>query len=316
MQSFVKLIFLALVFGSLVGCGSDDNDGGGVDCSKPENGNNSVCEKNCTSNPNDPRCQSDCTINPNDPRCPIVQNIALSIPSYYALESDVFPDLTGHIFGPFWDSASVETHTIKYSSLNNTNAVAYEEEVTEEFPKILQIISRNKSSTYHKVAYYKGNLIGDASVAITDNNGNYSVTQAIDIILPIPVFVADIDEGVFTGGGIFPELEGYPITEVSSKINYGYFGSPNFQTYKAKLQAAGFKPETANKTDDNVWKLEKDGFIYTFEHDNPLLDATKISKWSDLEVPLIGGTVAGFVNHWITNWTNINKYAIWKISVK
>jgi hypothetical protein len=298
MQNFVKLIFLALVFGSLVGCGSDDDDG------------TTGFVGNITGN------------NSNNTTVPISNNTTTTsstpaISSYYALESDVFPDLRGHIFGPFWDSASVETHTVKYSLSTEAEALAYEDEVRDEFPDILQI---GFSGGYHNVAYYKGNFIGDASVSIVKGAKDYTVTQSIDIILPIPVFVADIDSGVFTSGAIFPEFDGdAPIKEIVTKINYGYFGSPNLQTYKIALSAAGFKPENG-RVDDNVWVLKKGGLVYTFEHDNPWLDATLIPFINVFDnFSLINkyiGSVGGFINHWVTNWVNVNKYALWKISVE
>jgi hypothetical protein len=340
MQSFVKLIFLALVFGSLVGCGSDDNKAGGysggvtnctqdpnavgcpgycaanpsatecqVDCSKPENGNNSACPTDCVNNPNDPRCPAKAI-------------------SYFALEDDTFLEEPRHIFGRLWDSASLETHTITYSSVDKATADAYATKVEGKFPNVLQklgsllaklggLLGIQDNALYHSAAWYENNLIGDASVAITNNNGSYSITQAIDIVLPIPYFTKDVNSTVFDSDKIFPKLDGalttYPISEVKSTIHYGYFGSPNFQTYKAKLAKVGFKPENGI-ADDNVWTLKKDGLVYTFEHDNPLLDATKIGALSKINI--LGTTLAGFINHWINNWTNIDKYASWKISVE
>ncbi|MDR3177932.1 MAG: hypothetical protein LBT96_03005 [Campylobacteraceae bacterium] len=281
MQNFVKLIFLALVFGSLVGCGSSND--------------------------------SETTVTEEVDTLPPSDNTLQKIRSYLSFDFDVFPDLRGHIFGDFWGSAIVETHTVKYSSLDNANAVEYGERVKASFPDILQILEY-KSGVYHSLAWYGMSLVGDISVAITDDNGNYSVTQAIDIILPERAFeFEDIYSEIFTNGRLFPTLEGYPMTEIGIKIHYGYFGSPNFQAYKAELKEAGFKPKNG-RADDNVWIVEGDRLIYTFEHDNPLLDATKIPILRD--IPFLGSTLAGFTNHWITNWTNINKYASWKISAK
>jgi hypothetical protein len=305
MQKFGKLIFLALVFGSLVGCGSDDNDG--VEGFSGEVDNNTTNSTTVTSS--------------NLPE----------LNGYFALQvgADVFPEPNRHIFGDWWDSASIETHSVRFSSLNSADKNAYEEEVKEEFPDILTI---GQSGVYHNVAYYQGNLIGDASVEIVnDAPDSYSVIKAVDLILPIPVFINKVDGGVFSNGHIFPELIGFPITEVITTIHYGYFGSPNLQTYKIKLAAAGFEP-TNGKNDHNVWtKVVTDGdvtYTYTFEHDRILLDATWITNplddiftgfgldgIVDYQIPAFG-TIAGITNHWLGNWTNINKFARWKVSVK
>jgi hypothetical protein len=297
MQKFGKLIFLALVFGSLVGCGSDDNDDSGATFS------------NGTS--------------PLSPPQPVV--VVPEIKGYFALQvgADVFPEPNRHIFGDWWDSPSIETHSVKFSSLSTADKDTYEAEVKEEFPDILTI---GQSGVYHNLAYYQGNFIGDASVEIVndDTPDSYSVIKAVDLILPIPVFINKVDGGVFSNGHIFPELIGFPITEVITTIHYGYFGTPNLQTYKIKLAEKGFEPVNG-RNDHNVWTkvvVDDDGveYTYTFEHDRMLLDATLITNLlpesiSDFVIPGFG-TLAGITNHWLGNWTNINKFARWKVSVK
>ncbi|MDR1285966.1 MAG: hypothetical protein LBJ88_07175 [Campylobacteraceae bacterium] len=288
-QKLGKLFFLALVFSFLVGCGSsDDGDSSGTGF-ETQSGN--ISGGNNTTKP-------------------------IQVPTLLLdLESGVsgFPVAPSHIFGPIWELASVVTHSVEYSNIGYADKLAYQDQVKDEFPDLLQL---GHSGVYHKPGYYRGNLIGDASVRITDNGlGDNSIEQAVDLILPLPLF--PIDAGVFTSGAIFPEIDikDALATKVSTTIHYGYFGSPNFQTYKTVLAAAGFAPANG-KSGDNVWVKEANDLVYTFEHDNPLLDATIIPIIGNLKIPFIGGTIGGFVNHYITNWTNIDKYASWTISVK
>ncbi|MDR1285965.1 MAG: hypothetical protein LBJ88_07170 [Campylobacteraceae bacterium] len=314
-QKLGKLFFLALVFSFLVGCGGSDSssekDGGFTE--------HVFNEK--------------------------ISTTLLDLDN--ATESG-FPVAPSHIFGPIWELASVVTHTVEYSELGYDDQVNYASKVKEKFPDILQILGL-RSGIYHNVAYYHGNLIGDASVKITDNGaGAYSVEQAVDLIVPLPFFA--INSTIFTGDEVFPKLRNFPaleggqfpITKVSTTIHYGYFGSPNFQKYKDVLTAAGFESSNG-KLSGNIWvkevpkKVGEEEFtlVYTFKHDNPLLNAAIIPVISDFKLPLLGGgtitlpiignitlpsigggTVAGFVNHYITNWTNIDKYASWTVSVK
>ncbi|MDR1460186.1 MAG: hypothetical protein LBI78_00875 [Campylobacteraceae bacterium] len=299
-QKLVKLSFLALVFGLLVGCGSSDSssksnvggnvtDGNGTTCTQGFVWSGTACVEQNRSVPAS--------------EVPVVLINARA-------GGDVFPAAPSHIFGPLWDSASVETYTVKYSDLGYYDQLAYKDQVEDRFPDLLQI---GNHGVYHNILYYRS-FVGDASVKVTnDGAGVYSVVQAVDIVLPLPGL--QIDAGVFADGAAFPQLSGFPITEVSTTIHYGYFGTPNFQTYKATtLRAAGFLPKGNTDIGNNIWTKTVNGLTYTFEHDNPLLDATKIPILGGL---VLGGvSIGGFTNHWIANWTNLDKWAKWTISVQ
>ncbi|MDR1554955.1 MAG: hypothetical protein LBS39_02890 [Campylobacteraceae bacterium] len=324
MQSLVKLIFLALVFGSLVGCGDDDDNSSNSSVGT-QSGNNST--NNSIGGTGLPVPQV-VTI------APKLSNIIIDVDD---ASSSGFPKAPHHIFGWLWDSPSIKTHTLTYSGLGYEDQLLYKDEVEDEFPDVLQV---GHSGVYHNVAYYKGNFIGDASVAITDQGlGVYSVIQAVDLVLPLPNLFP-IDAGIFNDGTIFPELADFSVTKVGTTIHYGYFGSPNFQTYKEILQGAGFAPADG-RSSSNVWVKEvkvaevnvttvsasgdtiiettpEHTLVYTFEHDNPLLNTNLIPILSDLPIPSIAGatTVGGWVNHWVSNWTNLNKYGKWTVSLK
>ncbi|MDR0408187.1 MAG: hypothetical protein LBH45_04680, partial [Campylobacteraceae bacterium] len=290
---------------------------------------------------------------PNLPECgggvrggllvPQVPTLLLDVKS----ESSGFPAAPSHLFGVIWDSPSIATYSVKYSGFDYESKLEYQDQVESKFPDILQI---GNYGVYHNIAYYRGNLIGDASVKFVDNGmGTYTVEQAVDLVLPLPIF--PIDTGVFTSGSVFPKIQDLPAIQVGVTLHYGYFGSPNFETYKTSLAAAGFASSNG-RSSDNVWVKEvvvgdeDDNYtlVYTFKHDKPLLDATIISdltgaivesstvgailgllpdgKIKDAIVKLAVGTVnlsdklGSFTNYYINNWTNIDKYASWTVNVK
>ncbi|MDR0408188.1 MAG: hypothetical protein LBH45_04685 [Campylobacteraceae bacterium] len=302
-----KLFFIALAFGLLAGCGGSDDNNGGV-------GGNQSCELN----PDQETCKQ-------PPR-----SVQKQVPFVFLdvkADSTGFPEAPNHLFGQIWSLANIATYSVEYSDLSFDDKVTYQTEVEGKFTNILQglqnLLKLGQGDVHHKIAYYRNNIIGDASVKFIDNGmGTYNVEKAVDLILPLPFF--PIDEEVFTSDAIFPEFErSFLPTKVSTTLHYGYFGSPNFQAYKNALVNEGFVPSDG-KLSSNVWVKEvvvgdEDGsytLVYTFKHDNPLLDATKIPILSDLLLPVLGGTLGGFINHYINNWTNIDKYASWTINVK